>query len=142
MYSRGVSPRVPLNLMTSQCSHGICLHSLIPVSQSEASFLVSQSAYSLPGQPISILSLIRPHPHRLHKPQDTPCSLHSDCDQQKDNINCTQPLTSSACNFDNTQPLTSLACYIDNTQLPTSSACLIDNTQLLASSACHHLLSR
>ena len=129
MYSRGVSPRIPSNLMMSRCSCGICLHSLILVSQSEASFLVSKSVFSLPGQPISIPSLIRPCPRRLHKPQDMPCSLHSDSDQQKDNINHTQPLASSACNFDNTQPLASPACYIDN-------------TQLLASSVCHHPLSR
>ena len=29
-----------------------------------------------------------------------PCSLHSDSDQQKDNINRTQPLASSMCNID------------------------------------------
>ena len=34
-------------------------------------------------------------PRGLHKLWDTPCFLHSDSDQQKDNINHTQPLTSS-----------------------------------------------
>ena len=129
LYSRGVSLRIPSNIMMSQHPHSICLHSLILISQSAASFPVSQSVLSHPGQPISILFLIRPHPHGLHKPWDMPCSLHSDSDQQKDNINCTQPLASSTCNF-------------NNTQLLTSSACHIDNTQLLTSSACYHLLSR
>ena len=101
MYSRGVSPRILSNLMMSQHQCGICLYSLILISQSAACLPVSQSALSLPGQPISIPSLIRPHPHRLHKPWDTPCSLHSDSDQQKHNINHTQPLASSAFNFDN-----------------------------------------
>ena len=142
MHSRGVSPRIPSNLMISQCPHGICLHSLILVSQSAAHLLVSQPALSLSGQPISILSLIRPCPQGLHKPRDTPCSLHSDSDQQKDNINCTQPLTSSVCNLNNTQLLGSSACHIDNTQLLASSACYFENTRLLASSACYHPVSR
>ena len=142
MYSRGVSPRIPSNLIMSQCPHGICLHSLILISQSAARLLVSQPVLSLPGQPISIPSLIRPQPCGLHKPQDMPCSLHSDSDQQKDNINCIQPLASSVCNLNNTQLLASSACHIDNTQLLTSSVCYFDNTWLPASSACYHLLSR
>ena len=106
-YSRGVSPRIPSNLMMSQHPCGICLHSLILISQSAAHLPVSNSALSLPSQPISILSLIRPCPRGLHKLWDMPCSLHSDSEQQKDNINCTQPLTSSAFNFDN-----SATCFI------------------------------
>ena len=101
MYSRGVSPRIPSNPMMSQCPCGICLHSLIMISQSVAHILASQSALSLPGQPISIQSLLGHTPHGLHKPQDMPCSLHSDSDQQEDNINCTQPLASSTFNLDN-----------------------------------------
>ena len=142
MYSRGVSPRIPSNLMMSQHPCGICLHSLILISQSAACLPVSQPALSLPGQPISIPSLIRPHPLGLHKPRDTPCSLHSDSDQQKDNINHTQPLASFACNLNNTQLLISSACHIDNTQLLASSACYFDNTWLLALSVCYHPLSR
>ena len=92
LYSRGVSPRIPSNLMMSQHPHGICLHILI---------LISQSAISSP---------FRPHPHGLHKPQDMPCFLHSDSDQQKDNIKGTQPLASSACNINSTQPLASSMC--------------------------------
>ena len=116
MYSRGASPRIPSNPVMSQHPHGICLHSLILISQSAAHLLASQSALSLPGQPISIPSLIRPHPCGLHKPQDTPCSLHSDSDQQKDNINRTQPLASTTC--------------------------ILNNTRLPASSVCYHPLSR
>ena len=71
----GVSPRIPSNLMMSQSPCGICLHSLI---------LISQSAFS---------SQFRPCPHRLQKPWDTPCFLHSD------NINHAQPLASSMCNI-------------------------------------------
>ena len=84
----GVSPRIPSNLMMSRCPHGICLHSLILISQSAISLPVSQSAFS---------SQFRPCPHGLQKWQDTLCFLHSDSDQQKDNINRTQPLASSAC---------------------------------------------
>ena len=47
MYSRGVSPRIPFNPMTSLCPHGICLHSLILISQSVAHLPTSQSALSL-----------------------------------------------------------------------------------------------
>ena len=101
MYSRGVSPRLPSNLMMSRHPCGICLHSL---------FLLSQSAISLPVSQLVFSSPFRPHPHRLHKPWDTLCFLHSDSDQQKDNINCTQPLTSSMCNINSTQPLASSAC--------------------------------
>ena len=56
LYSRGVSPRIPLNLMMSQHPHGIFLHSLILISQSVISLPVSQSAFS---------SQLRPCPHRL-----------------------------------------------------------------------------
>ena len=112
MYSRGVSPRIPSNLMTSQCPCGICLYSLILISQSVISLQVSQSAFSYQ---------FRPCPSRLHKPWDTLCFLHSDSDQQKDNINCTQPLASSACNINSTQPLSSSACNINSTQPLTSS---------------------
>ena len=101
MYSRGVSSRIPSNPMTSPWPRGICLHSLILISQSAAHFLASQSVLCLPSQPISIPSSIRPCPRGLHKPRDMPCSLHSNSDQQKDNINRTQPLTSSAFNLDN-----------------------------------------
>ena len=82
----GVSPGIPLNLMMSRLPRGICLHSLILICQSAIGLPVSQSAFS---------SQFRPCPHGLQKPLDTPCFLHSDSDQQKDNINCTQPLTSS-----------------------------------------------
>ena len=51
MYSRGVSPRTPLNLMMSQHPHGICLHSLILISQSAISLQVSQSAFSYQLRP-------------------------------------------------------------------------------------------
>ena len=107
-----------------------------PASQSanqHSVFPVSQSAFH---------PRLGHAPHGLHKPHDTPHSLHSDSDQQKDNINHTQPLTSSMCNIDNTQPLTSLACYIDNTQLLASSAYHKDNIQLLTSFTCQHVLSR
>ena len=62
MYSRGVSPRIPSKPMTSQCPHGICLHSLILIRQSAAHLLASRSTLSLPSQPISIQSLVRPCP--------------------------------------------------------------------------------
>ena len=101
MYSRGVSPRTPPNPMTSPWTCGICLHSLILISQSAARFLARQSVFCLPGQPISVPSPIRPCPCGLHKLWDMPCSLHSDSDQQKENINRTQPLTSSTFNLDN-----------------------------------------
>ena len=96
MYSRGVS-----SIMMSRCPCGICLHSLTLISQSAISLPVSQSAFS---------PLIRPHPLQTAKLWDTPCFLHSDSDQQKDNINCTQPLTSSTCNINSTQPLASSVC--------------------------------
>ena len=51
MYSRGVSPRIPSNLMTSQHPHSICLHSLILISQSAISLPVSQSVFSSPFRP-------------------------------------------------------------------------------------------
>ena len=130
MYSRGVSPRIPSK--PSQHPHSICLHSLILISQSAACLPASQSTLSLPGQPISIPSLIRPHPHRLHKPQDTPCSLHSDSDQQKDNINCTQPLASSAFNALTTELPTSSAYSISKTQSLASTVCILNNTRLPA----------
>ena len=60
--------------MMSLGPHDICLLGLP---------LVSQSAIS---------PQFRPHPHRLHKPHDSPCSFHSDSDQQKDNIKRIQPL--------------------------------------------------
>ena len=47
MYSRGVSPRIPSNPMMSPCPHGICLHSLILISQSAACLPTSQSVLSL-----------------------------------------------------------------------------------------------
>ena len=100
MYSRGVSPRIPSNLMMSRHPHGICLHSLILISQSVISLQVRQSVFSYQ---------FRPPPCRLHKPRDMPCFLHSDSDQQKDNINHTQPLASSTCNINSTQPLASSA---------------------------------
>ena len=62
MYSRGVSPRIPSNPMKSPRPCGICLHGLILISQSVTHLPASQSALCLPSQPISILSLIRPHP--------------------------------------------------------------------------------
>ena len=77
MYSRGVSPRIPLNPMMSPHLCGIYLHSLILISQSVPSLSLGHT------------------PHGVHKPQDTPHSLHPDSDQQKDNFNCTQPLASS-----------------------------------------------
>ena len=114
MYSRGVSPRIPSNPMMSPHPCGICLHSLTLISQSAAHLPTSQSMPSLPSQPISIWSLIRPRPHRLHKPWDTPCSLHSDSDQQKDNINRTQPPASSTFSIDNSlhQLSTLTTCFI------------------------------
>ena len=66
VYSRGVSPRIPSNLMMSQCPCGICLHSLILISQPVAHLQFSQPTLSLSSQPISVPSLIRLHPHRLH----------------------------------------------------------------------------
>ena len=52
-----------------------------------------------PGQPISNQSSVQatPYPNRLHKLCDSPCSFHSDSDQQKDNINCIQPPHSTIC---------------------------------------------
>ena len=47
----GVSPRIPSNLMTSQHPCGICLHSLILISQSAISLLVSQSVNSSQFRP-------------------------------------------------------------------------------------------
>ena len=88
MYSRGGIPKDSLKPNDITMSCGVCLHSLILISQSVTSLLVSQSAIS---------SQFRPHPNRLQKPQDTPCFLHFDSDQQKNNINCTQPLASSVC---------------------------------------------
>ena len=99
MYSRGVSPRIPSKPMMSQCPHGICLHCLILIIQS-----VAQPANQCSVFPVSqsVFSLWSGHaPHRLHKPWNMPCSLHSDSDQQKNNINRTQPLTSSTFNTDN-----------------------------------------
>ena len=105
MYSRGISPGIPSNPMTSRCPHGICLHSLILISQSAATsrpanqhpiFLVSQSAFC---------PLLGHAPCRLHKLQDTPFSLHSDSDKQKDDINRTQPLALSTFDFDNSATL-------------------------------------
>ena len=84
----GVSPRIPSNPMMSQHPHGICLHSPILISQSAIGCLFSQSAIS---------PQFRPCPHRLHKLRDPLCFLHSDSDQQKDNIKHTQPLTLSTC---------------------------------------------
>ena len=109
MYSRGVSPRIPSNPMMSPLPCDICLHSLILISQSVAHFLASQSVLCLPSQPISVPSSIRPCLHRLHKLWDMLCSLYSDSDQQKDNINHTQPLLHPRSTW--------------TTQLPTSSAC-------------------
>ena len=88
MYSRGVSPKDSLKPNDVMMSRGICLHNLILVSQSVS-------------QPANQHSAIRlgHTPHRLHKPRDTPGFLHSDSDQQKDNINRTQPLASSACSI-------------------------------------------
>ena len=51
------------------------------------------------GLPLVSQSVISPHfrlhPHGLHKLYDSPCSFHSDSDQQKNNINCIQPLHST-----------------------------------------------
>ena len=74
--------------MTSLGLHDICLLGLPLVSRSTISLLVSQSAIS---------PQLRPHPHRLHKLCDSPCSFHSDSDQQKDNINCIQQPCSTTC---------------------------------------------
>ena len=80
MYSRGVSPRIPSNPMMSPCPRGICLCSLILISQSAAHLPTSQS----------VLGLLLGHTlHRVHKPWDMPCSLHSDSDQQKDTTSTT-----------------------------------------------------
>ena len=62
MYSRGVSPRIPSNPMMSPWPRGICLHSLILISQSVACLPASQSVLCLPGQPNSIPSSIMPCP--------------------------------------------------------------------------------
>ena len=140
MYSRGVSPRIPSNPMMSPRPHGICLYSLILISQSAAHLLASQSALCLPGQPIIIQSLIRPWPCGLHKLWDMLCSLHSDSDQQKDDINCTQPLTSSVFNLDNSA--TRFISMLSRTAQPTPSACRNSKTQSPASTVCYHLLSR
>ena len=52
------------------------------------------------GLPLVSQSVIspqfRPHPPcGLHKLHDSPCSFHSDSDQQKDNIKCIQPAHST-----------------------------------------------
>ena len=83
MYSRGVTPRIPSNPITLPCP---CLYSLILISQLVICLPTSQSALRL---------LLGHAPCGVHKLWDMPRSLHSDCDQQKDNINHTQPLTSS-----------------------------------------------
>ena len=72
MYSRGVSPGITSNLMMSPHPCGICLHSLTLISQLAACLLTSQSTPSLPSQPISIQSLIRPCP-------PTDCINHRTC---------------------------------------------------------------
>ena len=79
MYSKGVSPRISLNPMTSQGPCGVCLHGLI---------LISQSVIS---------PQFRLCPHGQHKPRDLPSPFHSDSDQQKDNINHIQPMHSTTC---------------------------------------------
>ena len=140
MYSRGVSPRIPSNPMTSPQPRGIFLHSLILISQSAAHLLASQSALCLPGQPISIQSLFRPCPHRLNKLWDMPCSLHSDSDQQKDDINHTQPLTSSTFNLDNSA--NHFISMLSRTAQPTPSTCRNSQTQSLTSTTCYHPFSR
>ena len=127
MYSRGVSPRIPSNPVMSQHPCGICLHSLILINQSVARLLTSQSMLSLPSQPISIQILIRPCPRRLHKLQDTPCSLHSDSDQHKDNINCTQPLASSTFNIDNLLHQRVASARLRNTLQLRASSTILDN---------------
>ena len=73
----GVSPRIPSNPMMSLGPCGICLQGLP---------LVSQSVIS---------PQFRPCPRGLHKQCDSPCSFHSDSDQQKDNIKHIQPLHST-----------------------------------------------
>ena len=81
----GVSPGIPSNPMMSPGSCGLCLHSLILVSQSALS-IQSANQHSVSDEampPWSAYTVDMPH------------SLHSDSDQQKDNINCTPPLTSS-----------------------------------------------
>ena len=55
----------------------------------------SVNQHSISYQPISIWYLIRPHPHGVHKPWYTLCSLHSDSNHQMDNKSHTQPLISS-----------------------------------------------
>ena len=110
MYSRGVSPRIPSNLMTSQHPHGICLHSLILISQSAARLPVSQSALSLPGQPISVPSLIGPCP-----PMD--CINHETCCAPFILTLTSRKTTSTTLNH-LLHPHSTLT-----TQLPTSSVC-------------------
>ena len=128
MYSRGVSPRIPPKPTMSQHPCGICLHSLILTSQSAAHLPVSQSAFSL---------WLGHTPCGLHKLRDTLFSLHSDSDQQKDNINCTQPLTSSAFNL-----ATRFISMLSRTARPAPSAYRNSKTQPSTSSACYHPPSR
>ena len=78
---RGIPEDSPPKPMMSWHPCGISLHSLILISQSTTHLLTSQSAFSP----------VRPCPRRLHKLWDMSCSFHSDSDQQKDNVNRTQP---------------------------------------------------
>ena len=78
----GVSPRIPSNPQVHMVFAYI------------ATFW-SANQCSVSNQPISTQYLMRPRPHRVHKLQDMLHSLHSDSDQQKDNINCSPPLASS-----------------------------------------------
>ena len=73
----GVSLGIPSNPMMSLSPCGICLHSLILISQSALSIWLGHT------------------PHGVHKLWDPPCAFNSDSDHQIDNTSHTQPLTSS-----------------------------------------------
>ena len=58
----------------------------------------SANQHSVSNQPISILNLIRPCPHRVHKSQYVPCSFHSDSNHQTDNSHTPSPASSMSIN--------------------------------------------